>query len=363
MKTVAVLGAGAGGAAATAELAVAGHSVRLWNRSAATLEPFVAAGGVRYEGVLGSGLARADLFSPVLAEVIDGADVAVVCLPAIAHEEVAIALATLDAALPIVLNPGHTGGALHLRRVFRDAGAVLPPLSELSTLTYVARKYTPDTVTISGVADRVRVACLPAGDAAVVWARELFPAARPERDVLATDLANVNVVLHPPGAILGAAWVEATGGDYLFYAEGVTTGVAHVIAALDAERLAIARAFGHELDPLHREMAAIGTADRDAAARDDLAGAIRNGVANAQIRAPDSLHHRYYVEDFGYGLVPLLVLARLAAVDAPVASSLLALAGTLLEHDFEAEGLNAARLGIEGLDRAALLDLVAGARV
>jgi opine dehydrogenase len=363
MRTVAVLGAGAGGAAATAELAVAGHRVRLWNRSAETLEPFVEAGGVRYEGVLGSGVARADLLSPVLAEVIDGADVAVVCLPAIAHEEVAIALAALEPTLPIVLNPGHTGGALHLRRVFLDAGAVLPPLSELSTLTYVARKYAPDTVTISGVADRVRVACLPAGDAAVVCARELFPAARPERDVLATDLANVNVVLHPPGAILGAAWVEATGGDYLFYAEGVTTGVAHVIAALDAERLAIARAFGHELDPLHREMAAIGTADRDAAARDDLAGAIRNGVANAQIRAPDSLRHRYYVEDFGYGLVPLLVLARLAAVDAPVASSLLALAGTLLEHDFEAEGLNAARLGIEGLDRAALLHLVAGARV
>ena len=165
MRTVAVLGAGAGGAAATAELVTAGHSVRLWNRSPETLEPFVAAGGVRYDGVLGRGLAPADLLSPVLAEVIDGADVAVVCLPAIAHEEVATALAALGPTLPIVLNPGHTGGALHVRRVFLDAGAVLPPLSELSTLTYVARKYTPDMVTISGVADRVRVACLPEGDA------------------------------------------------------------------------------------------------------------------------------------------------------------------------------------------------------
>jgi opine dehydrogenase len=363
MSTVAVLGAGAGGAAATAELAAAGHSVRLWNRSAETLEPFVAAGGVRHEGVLGSGLARPDLISPLLADVIDGADVAVVCLPAIAHEDVATALAALGSTVPIVLNPGHTGGALHVRRVFRDAGTTLPPLAELSTLTYVARKYAPDTVTISGVADRVRVACLPAGDAALVWARELFSAASPERDVLATDLANVNVVLHPPGAILGAAWVEATGGDFLFYAEGVTTGVARVIAALDLERLAIARAFGHVLDPLHREMAAIGTADRDAAARDDLAGAIRSGAANAKIRAPDSLRHRYYLEDFGYGLVPLLVLARLAAVEAPVASSLLALAGTLLDHDFEAEGLNAKGLGIEQLDRAALIDLVVGTRV
>ena len=88
-----------------------------------------------------------------------------------------------------------------------------------------------------------------------------------------------------------------------------------MIAGLDAERLSVARAFGHELDPLHLEMAAIGTADREAAARNELAGAIRAGAANARIRAPDSLRHRYYLEDFGYGLVPLLAYARVAEVE------------------------------------------------
>lgn len=357
---VAVLGAGAGGAAATAELMLRGHSVRLWNRSPATLEPFRAAGGVRYEGKLGAGLAAPETITANLAEAIEGAGAVLVCLPAIAHEDVAAGLASAAAALPVVLDPGHTGGALHFRRVFGDAGVPLPPLAELSTLTYVARKYAPGTVTISGLAERVRAACLPGGAEALRVARELFPAARPEQDVLAVDLADVNLVLHPPGALLGAAWVEATGGDFLFYAEGVTPGVARVIAALDAERLAVARAFGHELDPLHREMAAIGTADRDAAARDDLAGAIRLGEANARIRAPGSLEHRYYAEDFGFGLVPLLELARVAEVETPVASSLVTLAGALLGRDLMREGLNAARLGIEGLDRDALVALVRG---
>jgi opine dehydrogenase len=358
---VSVLGAGAGGAAATVELTLRGNAVRLWNRSPVTLEPF--GGTVRYEGVLGSGEVRPDAISAELGEALDGSDAVLVCLPALAHEAVAGALAAAGVSAPIVLNPGHTGGALHFRRVFGDAGVTLPPLAEFSTLTYVARKYAPGTVTISGVAGRVRAAALPGGDEALSLARELFPAAAPERDVLAPDLANVNLVLHPPGAILGAAWVEATGGDYLFYVEGVTAGVARVIAALDAERLEVARGLGHELEPLHREMAAIGTADRDAAERDDLGGAIRGGAANAQIRAPDSLGHRYYLEDFGYGLVPLLALARIAGVDAPVAAALLALAETLLQRDFEADGLNAARLGIDGLDRAGLLELVAGARV
>jgi len=363
MSTVAVLGAGAGGAAATAELTLHGHRVRLWNRSAETLEPFRAAGVVRYDGLLGAGEARPDAITADLAEALDGADVAVVCLPALAHERVAEALAAAETRIPIVLNPGHTGGALHFRRVFRDARAVLPPLAEFSTLTYVARKYEPGTVTISGVAGRVRAGALPGGDEALALARELFPAAVVERDVLAPDLANVNLVLHTPGAILGAAWVEATRGDFLFYAEGVTDGVARVIETVDAERLAIARAFGHELEPLHREMAAIGTADAAAAERDDLAGAIRAGAANARIRAPESLGHRYYLEDFGYGLVPLLALARLAGVGAPVAQALVTVAASLLGRDLEGEGLNAQRLGIDGLDRDGLLELVAGARV
>ena len=61
--------------------------------------------------------------------------------------------------------------------------------------------------------------------------------------------------------------------------------------------------------------------------------------------------------------MPFLALARIARVGAPVAAALLALAATLLERDFETEGLNAARLGIDGLDRAGLLGIVAGARV
>ena len=49
MRKVAVVGAGAGGAAAVAELVAAGHEVRLWGRSPETLAAFHAQGGVNYE--------------------------------------------------------------------------------------------------------------------------------------------------------------------------------------------------------------------------------------------------------------------------------------------------------------------------
>jgi opine dehydrogenase len=360
MSKIAVLGAGAGGAAAAVDLAQRGHRVALWNRSPGTLEPFRAAGGVGYEGALGSGVVELDAITTSMAEAVAGARAALVCLPSLGHEQVADQLATVGCELPLVLDPGHTGGALHLAARIAAAGATVPPIAELSTLTYVTRKAADDRVRIISRADEVHVACLPGGEAALEVARELFPGTRVERDVIATGLANVNLVLHPPGALLGAAWVEATGGDYTFYAEGTTPGVARVIAALDAERLAVAAAYGHDLPALADEMAAVGTADRDAAARGDLRAAIAGGVANSTIRAPDSLGHRYYTEDFGFGVVPFITLAEIAGVEVPLARGLVTVAGALCGRDFMAEGLTAERLGIAGLDRDALLGHVRG---
>jgi opine dehydrogenase len=280
-------------------------------------------------------------------------------MPSTGHGNVARALAGL-APPPLVLNPGQTGSALGVRAVFEQLGAKSPELAELSTLAYVARLYSPGCVTVTGAAGHVRAACLPGGDAALEAARELFPAVDPAPDVLATALANPNLVLHPPGAVLGAAWVEATSGAFRFYADGVTPGVARVMTALDGERLAVARAFGHELPALVQEMALIGTADADAAARGDLREAVTNGEANREIQAPDSLEHRYYREDFGFGVVPFLALADVAGVATPVARALLELASSLLGADLAATGLDAPRMGIAGLDADGLKLLVRG---
>lgn len=358
-----MIGAGAGGAAAVAELTLAGHEVRWWNRTAATIEPFRTAGGVRYEGVLGEGRATPAALPERLTDALDGAELALVCLPSLAHEPVALALLEAGVACPVLLNPGHTGGALHIAELFRARGVSPPALVELSTLTYVARKPAPGAVRVTGAAGRVLAATLPGGEDALALARELYPAATPVPDVLATSLANVNLVLHTPGALLAAAWVEATEGDFRFYVDAMTPGVVRVLETLDRERLAVAAAYGHALDPLAAEMAAIGTADRDAAAAGDVRAAITGGEANRSIRAPDSLDHRYYAEDFGYGLVPLLALAAAAGVATPLAAALVEVASALRADDLRVTGLTAARLGLEGLDRDGILDRVRGEAV
>jgi opine dehydrogenase len=354
---IAVLGAGAGGCAAVAELMAAGHDVSLWARSDNTLAPLKALGGVAYEGVLGEGVARPSRITSDLSAALSGVDAALICLPTTAHWQLARSLAELRTNIPVVLNPGHTGGALEFAQVFRSLGVKPPPIAEFHTLTYVARKYAPDRVTITGAAQFLRLGTLPGGAAAADIAQAMFPKAKRMADVLACDLANLNMVLHVPGAVLGAAWVEATGGDFTFYVQGITQGVARVLKALDDERRDVAKAFGHYLPSVTAEMQMVGTVE-PSADPDDMAAAIASGSANKKIKAPNSLTHRYYMEDFGHGLLPFIALAGIANVQTPVASSLLRVGQTLLGDDLLEHGRTAARMGIEGLDCQGLLRLV-----
>jgi opine dehydrogenase len=359
---VTIIGAGAGGTAAVVQLSLAGHAVALWTRSKETLRPFIEIGGIEYDGVFGEGMVRPTIITHDLSRAVADADAILVCLPTFSHRPVArlLAEASLSKTTPVVLNPGHTGGALEFVQALREAGADVPPVAEFSTLTYVARKYRPQRVTVTGSAKKVRVAALPGGAAALAAAQTLFKCASPIADVLNSDLSNVNMVLHPPGAILGAAWIEACKGDFTFYVEAMTPGVARVMRALDDERRAVARAFGHDLPPVVAEMQAIGTVEASVKDVNDLSAAISGGEANRKIKAPESLGHRYYLEDFGHGLLPFLAFARIAGVTVPVAEALLRLGGVLTGTDFYANGRTAERMGIGGLTAEQLIARVRG---
>lgn len=360
MSIVSVLGAGAGGLATVVELSASGHDAVLWHPNPARLDTY-RSGGVRHRGVLGDGTATPAKVTDDLEEALSSCEVAIVSLPAFLHPAVFAGLAGARFARPVVLSPGHTGGALHLRAVFRRAAVAAPAVAELSTLPYVARVDDSGTVNVTGRARHLRCGVLPGGSDAASAADALFSCALSIGDVLASSLANVNLVLHPPGAVLASAWIEATGGAFTFYVEGLTPGVASVIEALDAERRAVAARFGHVLPRLIEEMALVGTVETPLPqARtpvEQTASAIAAGAANRTLRAPSSLAHRYYKEDFPFALAPFCALADIAATAVPVARSLLAL-GNVLGADALPPPLDAARLGIDGFDLEGLLAAV-----
>ena len=169
---VAVIGAGGGGASAVVDLHLRGHAVRLWNRTDNIPRALSDGGGIDYSGVLGEGRIAPECATTDMAKALAGVEAVLVTLPTIAHEAVAVAL--MEAGVgerPVVLNPGHTGGVLAVREVFRKCNVAPPPLAEFSTLTYVARKTGTAAVSITGVAKQIRVGCLPGDEAAVAAAR------------------------------------------------------------------------------------------------------------------------------------------------------------------------------------------------
>ncbi|HYC45267.1 MAG TPA: NAD/NADP octopine/nopaline dehydrogenase family protein, partial [Burkholderiales bacterium] len=115
---------------------------------------------------------------------------------------------------------------------------------------------------------------------------------------------------------------------------------------------------GHTLPNLVEEMQLIGTVEAHVRDTQDFAAAISGGKANSRIKAPDSLAHRYYREDFGHGLLPFIALANIAGVPVPVAQSLFSLGEKLIGTDFSKTGRTAEAMGIAGLDRDGLLEKV-----
>ncbi len=51
--------------------------------------------------------------------------------------------------------------------------------------------------------------------------RDVYPHMAAANNVLQTSLQNGNPVIHPAIALLNAALIERTGGDFFFYEDGV----------------------------------------------------------------------------------------------------------------------------------------------
>ncbi len=360
IRRVAVLGAGHGGCAAAADLTLRGFEVRLHSRSAARLAPLE--GGITVRGVR-SGTVRPALLTTDLRAAVAGADLVMLVVPAIAHEDYGRALAPLlTADLPVLLNPGHTGGSLHFAATLAAAGAAVPPIGETVTLAYICRMEGPATVAIYRETTRLRFAALPALRTRELAARlaALLPNLVPVDNVLETGLVNINAVIHPAGVLMNAGWTERTQGDFLFYKESITPSVARVIEAVDAERLAVAAAVGADVPSFLDYFCAAGLTSEAARDSRSVYRAMQESEPNRTIRAPATLAHRYVDEDVGFGLVPMSELARLAGVATPAMDALVTLASVARGVDFRRTGLTLARLGLTGVTTTGLRRRVRG---
>jgi opine dehydrogenase len=339
-------------------LGILGHPVSLYNRTAERLAAVRWHGGIRVEGAV-SGFGRVAPATADIGEALDGADVIMVVTPATAHRGLATLMAPhLRDGQIVVLNPGRTGGALEVRKVFADTGvAAAVVVAETQTFLYASRAVSPWKAHIFRIKNANPLATLPSywiPEALAVLNRP-FPQLIAGSNVLATSLENIGAVFHPALTILNAGWIEATRGDFEYYLQGITPAVAKVLERVDAERLRVASALGVRTISA-REWLYVSYGSSGA----DLCEAIRATDGYRGINAPPTIVHRYIWEDVPMSLVPIASIGAMLGVATPVTDMVIDLGSMLHDTDYRAVGRTVETLGIAGLTIRQIQQLVGG---
>jgi opine dehydrogenase len=351
---ITVLGGGNGAYATAADLALAGHRVRLWRRSGEELRAVQATGTIDLVLEGRPGAARLDRATADLGEALNGAEVVIVPLPATTHEDLAAQLAGRLTGREIVLLTPGTLGTFVLARSLARAGATLPlAFAETGTLPYLARKTGPAGVSAPVRAANLPVGVFPAARSAPVLERigALFPAARPCVDALDAALTNAGAVIHPPLVLVNAASIDA--GRFDIHAGGTTASARTLIDAVDAERIAARHGLGYPAP--HYEQATLYD-ERRAAEGLYGAGARDKLIASGLWSEALTYGHRYVSEDVALGLTLFESAGRTAGVATPAISGLLGVFGALLGRDL-AGGRALDHLGLGDLTRREVLAL------
>lgn len=333
MTTITILGAGNLGHAMAGYLGLAGHTVRIWNRPQSDevvrwLNPIAQRGAIQLNGAI-TGVGAVAQASTHLTDVVPGADVLIVCTTGDALSELATQLAPLleESQCVLLLSPG-TLGALEFARSLAKAGGPDVLIAETETTPFGSRDASHAETTISGEKAYVAVASLPGRPISDLLNQlpQLKFAVTP--DVLTTSFDNVGPSLHVIPMMLNAARIEQR-EKFRYYLDGVTPSIANVIERFDAERSDIARAFGFKAtSTIDYLVNVIG------APRGSLYTAIQGTPSYAGVKSPNTLRHRFLVEDSLTGLAPLLTLGEIGNVPTPLTHSFASITGAMLGIDY-----------------------------
>lgn len=358
---VAVLGGGNGAHAAAADLTLKGFEVSLYSRWPEEFAPLREREGIALIDDQGKRFVPFRGICDRIEEALQQAEVIMVAVPAVAHEYYAQASAPhLREGQILVLNPGSTAGALSFRRLLKSIQPALDiSICETNTLTYICRLVGRGEVRITSRA-RVQFAALPGRqtpECFPLFAR-LYPDSTQRKNVLETSLNNINAVLHPPGMILNAGWIEHTRGNFSYYIEGSTPAVARVMGELDKERIALCRRFGLATQRFADFFYEAGSTTEAAYRSGSLYRVLQESEPNRFIRAPENLSYRFLTEDIPFGIVPLAHLGSLAGVSMPTVQALIALASVISGQDYMQDGWTLEKMGLQGMTPEQVLHFV-----
>lgn len=353
---IAVLGAGNGGQTMAAYLALKGSEVNLYNRTPLRIEAVKETGGIYLSGIFES-FGKLNRVTTDLEKAVKDTEFIMIITPALAHRSLARELAwCLKDGQKIILHPGRTCGALEFYNTLKKHHCKADvQVLETQTFVFASRVIGPAQAKIYGIKNSVAIASFPGYkiNGTIRQLKKILPQFFPVENILRTGLNNIGAIFHPAPTLLNMAWIESTSGDFYYYHDGISPSVCKVIAKLDQERMEVASSIG--LEPVSAEdwlRLSYNVRGKN------LYELLQNNEHYQGISAPSSVNHRYVLEDIPMSLVPIASLARMYNVKTPAIDMIIDLANLVYGRNFRIEGRTVESLGIEGLSRRELLNLV-----
>lgn len=340
----AVIGAGNGGQCIAGYLSKLGYFVKLQDKNEELIKLLQEKNNIKLKGKV-VGEARLNFISTDVHQVIEETDIIMVVTTADAHIEVAREIAPfLQKNQIVILNPGHTGGALEFLHTILQHGCLNPPvIAETQDLLFSCRATPVGEVNVTGVKKVMDIASIPSDKVSDIVGvlKDIFPQLRARPNVLYTSLNNLGAMLHPVPTLLNAGRIESQ-QSFDYYCEGITKGIANVMEQLDEERLSIGKALGVDLTSiLQWQQEAYGIE------ADSIYEALTGNESYKGIKAPTTLDSRFVTEDVPCGLVPLANIGRLLGIEMPVTQSFIETANFILGKDYWKEGRTIGKLGVK----------------
>ncbi len=358
---VTVLGAGHGGLAMAGHLALAGFPVTLFSFFDRELDPVITNGGIEIVGEEVVGFAKLAAVTKSIDKAVKGADLIMVCAPAITHTSYATLLAgLLEDEQVVVLNPGRTGGALEFAQTLkRYAFRKRIYLAEAQTFIYAAELRGPGKVEVLHEKFKMRVAALPATDTKHVISvlNQVYPQIEPAQNVLETSINNIGPVVHPAPMLLNTSVIErvAQGEDIRYYKQQVTPTIAGmVMEKIDAEKVGIGKFL-----KLDAWTYADWYRESYGATGDGLYEVLQNNQYYANFHAPGHLlGFNHIVDEIPNSLVPLSSLAKQLELATPTIDAIIELGKVMTGIDFWTVGRTVEKMGVAGMTAEQMLEFV-----
>lgn len=347
---ITVIGAGNGGSAVAADLALKGHDVILLKTSKSLHSKHfeeVLNNGYKIELVRGekSSTAQLKLATYDYEKALKDSEVVILFIQTNYHEQVIKKMSKFMKDQIVLVEPGYLATLYFMKHCDCDELTI----AEAESSPIDCRILEPGKVISRFENEKNPIGIYTKGDEDKAFEKlqKLGYNFVKTKSVVESALHNPNLIVHTIGAFMSIPRIEYTDGNYWMYKEVFTPTVWNIVKGLDKEKMDVMEKLGYRRIP-YVEACKLRNSTKD---NRDATEVFFDYAQNHSTPGPHVSDSRYLTEDVPEGLVLLESIGKHLGIDTTVCTSLINLSSTALCIDFRKEGRTIDKLGVENFKK------------